>query len=109
MRGGGRDGDFQYLDRLGTAMAERYRDAYLAGTRIPREVLDDMMTRDLFMAADTYLKWGVVDRVLRNRRAPLLGREVAYYGMHPEYRLQGDPLLWKTSLNHVFLRRSSRR
>jgi ATP-dependent protease ClpP protease subunit len=78
---------------------ETYMKMYQNQTRVPLDVLNDMMSRDIYMNATTCLKWNVVDRVLSlnnsiqsKMKDPV--SKLFYQGKHY------NP--WDIKLNHIF-------
>lgn len=66
-----RDSELKYRTELTLRLSEQYRRVYKKFTKIPDNMLDDMLHRDQYMDDKTCLKHGVVDRVIKFDRAAM--------------------------------------
>lgn len=73
------------------------RQAYISHTKMHPAKIDQLLKRDLYLSADTCLKHGICDRVVR----PKWSGYTKYIKTNPQYRMGYTTLLKKTNLNNV--------
>lgn len=88
-------------DYMGT-IDDVYKKFYTDNTKVPKDVLENMLSRDIFMNAKTCLKYKVVDRIIPINKISSFKRWGSYMSQYPDLRLTNDPKSWKVTLNHLF-------
>lgn len=95
-------GDFDHHANLLDKLVVEYVRFYEGHTSLPVAKIKEMMERDIFMNAETCLKYSVVDRVIPMSKQRAFTRWNSYVKAFPELKLSKNPMSWKVSLNHLY-------
>ena len=90
-----------YVNELVRGLTYEYKRVYELNSSIPNDVLEDMLTRDIFMSSDVCLKYNVVDRVISLDKKSCMERWSEYIKTYPDINLTSNPLTWKINMNHL--------
>jgi ATP-dependent Clp protease, protease subunit len=99
-----KDGDLNFMTSIfNDSIIKSYRQVYEENTSIPKDVLEDLLSRDLFLSASQCKEYSIIDRVIKIRKRDTYARWDQYYKNNPELAVRQEQLLWKTNFNHVYL------
>lgn len=83
-------------------LVAEYTKLYKGNTKVPKDVLDNMLHRDLYMDAATCIKYGVADRLIHITQERSAEMWKGYIAQNPDFAVPDDPLRWSTGLNHLY-------
>lgn len=99
-----KESEFRFTGRVMDVLTNTYRDVYLQHTKIPPKVLDDMLSRDMFINYKQCLKYRVVDRVLFINQKVVQQNLATYTAAYGDLGISKNPKQWKHyKFNHLFL------
>lgn len=99
------DLDFKGED-LSATLAE-YRRIYQNNTKIPSKILDELLSRDMFLDASNCSKYKIVDRVVRLDKKRGEKRWVQTNYPLQENRSKINPSSWQPAPKHLFMMANS--
>jgi len=72
---------------------------YLSKTKIPKNKLKELLSRDIYLNASECLQYGLVDKVLKKTKKDFHQK---YFTINPEYVLKTSNLIKKTNFNNLY-------
>lgn len=79
-----------------------YKKIYTSNSKIPKDVMDDLLQRDLYMNASTCMKYKMADRMIGINKEKGMAMWREYVAKNPDYNVPADPLRWSAGLNHLY-------
>lgn len=83
-------------------ISSEYLRIYETNTRVPKDILIEMLSRDIFMDAQTCKKYDVVDRVFMVSKQESFKAWDRYMAKNKEFKISREPSSWGTMFNHLY-------
>jgi len=93
----GKYNQLKFNTEIDTKLMNILEKIYTAETKIPKNKLKELLSRDIFLNASECLQYGLVDKVLKKTKKDFHQK---YFTSNPEYVLKTSNLIKKTNFNN---------